>query len=135
VVQGAGSGYDGPSYEAPGIEETPTQRDTTRVTQTPADEVHPHVLAVVKAVQHETAGRPVPRYVSVDRLGLPDDPERNGAAILLAVLADTSPLAESRRTPSPLQRRVGRCSETAARREAARAEPAHGKPCIKPGTL
>jgi hypothetical protein len=30
----------------------------------------------------------VPYHVSVDRLGLPDDPERNDAAILLAVLSD-----------------------------------------------
>jgi len=34
-----------------------------------------------------TATRPPPYYVSVDSLGLPPDPERNGAAILLAVLS------------------------------------------------
>jgi hypothetical protein len=53
-----------------------------------AANVHPHVLAVLRAVWHATAGRPVPYYVSVDSLGPPDDLKRNGAAILLAVLSD-----------------------------------------------
>jgi hypothetical protein len=51
------------------------------------DDVHPLVLAVLQAVQHATAGRRPPFYVSVDDLDLaPDDPERNGAAIMLAEL-------------------------------------------------
>jgi hypothetical protein len=34
-----------------------------------ADEVHPHVLAVLQAVWRATATRPVPYYVSVASLG------------------------------------------------------------------
>jgi hypothetical protein len=40
------------------------------------DCVHPLVLAILQAVWHATATRRPPYYVSVDRLGLPPDPER-----------------------------------------------------------
>jgi hypothetical protein len=38
-------------------------------------------------VWRATATRPPPYYVGVSNLGLPPDPERNDAAILIAVLA------------------------------------------------
>jgi hypothetical protein len=49
--------------------------------------VHPLVLAVLQAVGRATATRRHPHYVSVSALELPPDLERNGAAILLAVMS------------------------------------------------
>jgi hypothetical protein len=51
----------------------------------PRDDAHPLVLALLQAVHLATAERQAPYYVGVETLGLPFDPERNGAAIVLAV--------------------------------------------------
>jgi hypothetical protein len=52
---------------------------------TPKADVHPLVLAVLQAVHKATGDRRAPFYVGVDDLDLvPDDQERNGAAIQLA---------------------------------------------------
>jgi hypothetical protein len=56
-------------------------------TPAPADDVHPLVLAVLQAMWRATATRRQPYYVSVSDLGLPPDPDRNDAAIMLAALS------------------------------------------------
>jgi len=48
------------------------------------DDAHPFVLDVLQAVQRAAAGRRQPFFVSVADLGLPPDPERLNAAVMLA---------------------------------------------------
>jgi hypothetical protein len=55
--------------------------------RTPAPAADPLVVAVLQAVGRATATRSPPYYVSVDSLGLPQDPDHINAAILIAVLA------------------------------------------------
>ena len=65
----------------------PASRKRRSGTPAPADDVPPHVLAVLQAVARATATRPVPYYVSVDSLGIGPGTERNDAAVMLAVLS------------------------------------------------
>ena len=55
-----------------------------RSRQPARDDAHPFVLDVLQAVQRATAGRRQPFFVSVADLGLPPDPERLNAAVMLA---------------------------------------------------
>ena len=63
---------------------TVTRHCARERSKAPSDDVHPLVLAVLQAVHRATGDRRALFYISVDDLDLAPEPQRDGAAIMLA---------------------------------------------------